>query len=103
MKSRSDIPTGLESLLERQGAAGACPGDSGIGRSPWGACSTTWALALASTLLESGLKLIWRQAWQSAPVLMPGESHGPRSLAGYSPLSNKVKLLSDFVCLSIAY
>ena len=27
----------------------------------------------------------WRRAWQSTPVLLPGESHGRRSLVGYSP------------------
>ena len=27
----------------------------------------------------------WRRAWQSTPVILPGESHGQRSLAGYSP------------------
>ena len=24
-------------------------------------------------------------AWQPTPVFLPGESHGPRSLVGYSP------------------
>ena len=28
---------------------------------------------------------IWRRKWQSAPELLPGKSHGPRSLVGYSP------------------
>ena len=27
----------------------------------------------------------WRREWQPTPVLLPGESHGQRSLAGYSP------------------
>ena len=27
----------------------------------------------------------WRRKWQSVPVLIPGEFHGQRSLAGYSP------------------
>ena len=27
----------------------------------------------------------WRRAWQPTLVLLPGESHGKRSLAGYSP------------------
>ena len=31
----------------------------------------------------------WRRAWQSAPVVLPGESHGQRSLAGYSPQGHK--------------
>ena len=30
-------------------------------------------------------KIPWRKAWQPTPVFMPGESHGQRSLAGYSP------------------
>jgi len=32
-----------------------------------------------------GLGDPWRKAQQSAPVILPGESHGQRSLAGYSP------------------
>ena len=28
-------------------------------------------------------KIPWRRAWQPAPVFLPGESHGERSLAGY--------------------
>ena len=27
----------------------------------------------------------WNRAWQPTPVFLPGESHGQRSLAGYSP------------------
>ena len=27
----------------------------------------------------------WRMAWQPTPVFLSGESHGQRSLAGYSP------------------
>ena len=30
-------------------------------------------------------KIPWRRAWQHTPVFLPGESHGQRSLAGYSP------------------
>ena len=30
-------------------------------------------------------KIPWRRAWQSTPVFLPGESHGQRSLVGYSP------------------
>ena len=26
----------------------------------------------------------WRRKWQSTPVLLPGKSHGHRSLVGYS-------------------
>ena len=31
----------------------------------------------------------WRRAWEPPPVFLPGESHGQRSLAGYSPWGNK--------------
>ena len=27
----------------------------------------------------------WRRKWQPTPVFLPGESHGERSLVGYSP------------------
>ena len=30
-------------------------------------------------------KILWRRKWQPTPVFLPGESHGQRSLAGYSP------------------
>ena len=31
----------------------------------------------------------WRRKWQSTPVLLPGKSHGQRSLLGYSPWGHK--------------
>ena len=31
----------------------------------------------------------WRKEWQPTPVFLPGESHGQRSLAGYSPWGHK--------------
>ena len=30
-------------------------------------------------------KIPWRRAWKPTPVFLPGESHGQRSLVGYSP------------------
>ena len=30
-------------------------------------------------------KIPWRRMWQPTPVFFPGESHGERSLEGYSP------------------
>ena len=32
-------------------------------------------------------KTPWRRKWQPTPVFLPGESHGRRSLGGYSPWS----------------
>ena len=33
--------------------------------------------------------MLWRRQWQPTPVLLPGESHGQRSLVGYSPWGHK--------------
>ncbi len=42
-------------------------------------------------------KIPWRRKWQPTPVLLPGESHGWRSLVGYSPRVAKSRTrLSDF-------
>ena len=34
-------------------------------------------------------KISWRRKWQPTPVVLPGKSHGQRSLAGYSLWSHK--------------
>ena len=42
------------------------------------AMQETWVQSLVG-------KIPWRRKWQPAPVFLPGESHGWRSLVGYSP------------------
>ena len=37
------------------------------------------------SLTSPMLLYLWRRAWQPTPVLLAGESHGQRSLVGYSP------------------
>ena len=34
-------------------------------------------------------KIPWRRSWQPTPIFLPGESHGQRSLAGYSTWGRK--------------
>ena len=34
-------------------------------------------------------KIPWRRPWQPTPVFLPGESHGRRNLADYSPWGRK--------------
>ena len=34
-------------------------------------------------------KIPWRRTWQPTAVFLPGESHGLRSLVGYSPRGHK--------------
>ena len=56
-----------------------------------------WWLRGESICLECGRpgfnswvgKIPWRRKWQPTPVLLPGESHGGRSLVGYSPWGRK--------------
>ena len=48
-------------------------------------------------------KIPWRTAWKPTPVFLPGESHGQRSLVGYSPWGRKeldMTEVSDFIFLS---
>ena len=37
------------------------------------------------TVLSERNQTSWRRKWQPTPLLLPGESHGLRSLVGYSP------------------
>ena len=34
-------------------------------------------------------KIPWRRKWQPIPIFLPGESHGQKSLVGYSPWGHK--------------
>ena len=36
-------------------------------------------------------KILWRRAWQPTPVFLPEESHGQRSLVGYTPWRLRVR------------
>ena len=40
-------------------------------------------------------KIPWRKAWQPSPVFLPGESHGQRNQAGYSPWGHRVEHNND--------
>ena len=40
-------------------------------------------------------KIPWKRTWQPTPVFLPGESHGQRSLAGYSPYDHKELDMSE--------
>ena len=44
-------------------------------------------------------KIPWRRGWQPAPVFLPGESHGHRSLAGYSPWGHKESDTTERTCI----
>ena len=44
-------------------------------------------------------KIPWRRKWQPTPVLLPGKSHGQRTLVGYSPWGRKESDMSNFTIL----
>ena len=43
----------------------------------------------------------WRRDWQLTPVFLPGEFHGQRSLAGYSPWHHKESDMTERLTLSL--
>ena len=47
-----------------------------------------------SAMQETGIdlwfgKVPWKRKWHPTPVLLPGKSHGHRSLVGYHPWGHK--------------
>ena len=42
-------------------------------------------------------KIPWRRKWQSTTVFLPGEFHGQRSLAGYSPWGHKESDMTELL------
>ena len=67
----SSFPWGLSGGTSGKEPACQCRGLKGCGFDPW-----------------VGM-IPWWRAWQPTSVLLPGESHGQRSLAGYSPYGHK--------------
>ena len=73
---------------------GSSSGHPGL---PWGhrgkepACQCRW-LGFSPCVG----KIPWRRAWQPTPVLLPGEYHGQRSLAGCNPRGCRVR--HDWAC-----
>ena len=48
-------------------------------------------------------KIPWSRAWQPTPVFLPGEFHGQRSLAGYSPWGHKGSDMTGHLTPSLIY
>ena len=91
----SDLPQGSCSQVPPCLATGIAGGSEGsdLCRRLWLTCDHTGgSLAVESDGASSsppgpwgGSFLHWRRKWQPTPVSLPGESHGQRSLVGYSP------------------
>ena len=58
--------------------------------------------------LRGNWAIYWRRQWQPTPVLLPGKSHGQRSLVGCSPwgpksrtrLSNWTELIGSWIIIN---
>ena len=46
-------------------------------------------------------KIPWRKEWLPTPAFLPGESHGQRSLVGYTPCDLKESDTTEWVTLSL--
>ena len=56
--------------------------------------------AMQETWFDSWVwKIPWRRKWQPTPAFLPGESHGQRSLAGYSPWGHKELGMTEWFSL----
>ena len=42
-------------------------------------------------------KIPWRRKWQPTPVLLPGKSHGRRSVIGYNPWGHKESDMTEWL------
>ena len=67
----------LDLFSEHLASAMGFPGGSEVKASAWNAGDPGFNPWVG--------KIPWRRKWQPTPVLLPGESHGGRSLIGYSP------------------
>ena len=64
-------------------------------RGPGSGCAMVMAMVLAINLCRTPgfehwvRKIPWSRKWQSTPAFLPGDPHGQRSPAGYSPWGHK--------------
>ena len=47
-------------------------------------------------------KIPWRREWQPTLLFLPGESHGQRSMVGYSPWGRKESYMTEQLTLSLS-
>ena len=53
-----------------------------------------------SLLFNMLSRLVWRRKWQPIPVILPGEFHEQRSLAGYNPWGCKESGMTEQLSLT---
>jgi len=55
----------------------------------WFICASILFLRIWIIFNVITMSSLWRRQWHPTPVLLPGKSHGQRSLVGYSPWGGK--------------
>ena len=65
------------------------PGSSLISANPLGFPGGSDSKEFTYSAGDPGGWIPWRREWLPTPVFLPGEFHGQRSLAGYSPWGHK--------------
>ena len=78
--SSSSGPSGWHQWLKKEKSACQCRRQKRLGFNLWVG------------------KIPWSRKWQPTPVSLPGESHGQRSLAGYSPWGHKESDVTEHMC-----
>ena len=71
----------------------------------WKSCSCIWrnpADKMEVKELQAAISDSWRRQQQPTPVFLPGESHGQRSLAGYSPRGCKESDTTEYTHISVS-
>ena len=59
--------------------------------------------AVQETWIQSlGQEDPWGREWQPTPVSLPGEFHGQRSLAGYTPWGQKESDMTEQLTFSLS-
>ena len=66
--------------------------------------SQGWVVALEffTQNLSATLHFLWSKKWPPTPVLLPGKSHGQRSLGGYSPWGHKELDKTEHTCPALS-
>ena len=59
-------------------------------------------LLLGRKVMTNLDSILWRRQWHPTPILLPGKSHGQRSLVGYSPWGHKESDTTEQLTLSLS-
>ena len=93
MKAKRQLRNHSRSALQAEGPPYELMGGS-MENLPWGFPGGSEGKSICLQCRRPGFdpwvrKIPWRRKWQPTPVLLPGKSHGQRSLVDYGPWDRK--------------